>query len=485
MFLILHDLPLSLDDYLFQSTDFESLNKALHYVVEFGNGRFLGNGGSIILLHHRVLGDIVRAVVLAGVAILLPLVLSLQNESSFVLSMILFLTIAPGIFGEVYSWMSGFQNYVPPILLLLVVLLMIRGEENRSLAQSPAGRVCSYITIFILSLCMQFYIEHSSCLNVLTAFLMTVWTRKRKCFKASLFFLVGTFTGLVFMIYAMLFLAPEIWGGVQSYIFGSLSDVARGCVRNAVLLLGMYSENAVALCAHAILCSLLLARYPEAVSKKTRLFVYSGMLGPSVVFLIFMLGSLKPFYGKLAVGESGLIFVAMVLYMTSNAYVLICLAKYTKRQSIVRAAVLFMMAIVSIIPILAVWPTGYRCLFHSCVMLFGAVLLLAEEVQEEAGKRIRMTGISIALTGAFVITVLCQIVLFSDIRRMVSIRDDYLKEQVNLGADSAAYFLIPSPYLHEVWNVNKEHSTTINGQNMKLDIIPADVWLRIYYYHYM
>ena len=35
------------------------------------------------------------------------------------------------------------------------------------------------------------------------------------------------------------------------------------------------------------------------------------------------------------------------------------------------------------------------------------------------------------------------------------------------------------------YDVNKEHSTTINGQKMKLDIIPADVWLRIYYYHYM
>ena len=59
--LILHSLPLSLDDYGFLNEHFASTSQALHYVLTFGNGRFLGNSGIIFLMHHLVLGDVIRA----------------------------------------------------------------------------------------------------------------------------------------------------------------------------------------------------------------------------------------------------------------------------------------------------------------------------------------------------------------------------------------------------------------------------------------
>ena len=139
--MILHSLPLSLDDYGFQNVHFASASQALHYVLTFGNGRFLGNSGIIFLMHHLVLGDVIRAAVFAGIAILLPDVLSLHSLPARLLSMFLLLTISPGIFGQVYSWMSGFQNYVPPILLLLLTLLLIRESESGSLC-SPLRSIC-------------------------------------------------------------------------------------------------------------------------------------------------------------------------------------------------------------------------------------------------------------------------------------------------------------------------------------------------------
>ena len=117
--LILHGLPLSLDDFGFRNESFQSASQALQYVLRFGNGRFLGNSGIVFLVNHLFLADLIRAAVLAGIAILLPFVLSLHRMSVRLLSMFLLLTLAPGIFGQVYSWLSGFQNYVPPLLLLL------------------------------------------------------------------------------------------------------------------------------------------------------------------------------------------------------------------------------------------------------------------------------------------------------------------------------------------------------------------------------
>ncbi|MBO7349175.1 MAG: hypothetical protein J6U27_04380, partial [Spirochaetales bacterium] len=87
--MILHGLPRSLDDYGFQNQHFASASEALHYVLTFGNGRFLGNSGIIFLMHHLVLGDVIRAAVFAGIAILLPAVLSLQKLPVRLLSMLL------------------------------------------------------------------------------------------------------------------------------------------------------------------------------------------------------------------------------------------------------------------------------------------------------------------------------------------------------------------------------------------------------------
>ena len=480
--LILHGLPLSLDDYGFRDVNFESASQAVQYVLQFGNGRFLGNSGIVFLMHHLALGDWIRAAVLAGIAVLLPSVLSLHRLPVRLLSMFLFLTIAPGIFGQVYSWMSGFQNYVPPLLLLLLTLLLIRDSGSRSLF----ANACRCILIFLLSLCMQFYIEHSSCLNVLTAFLLTIWLKKKKDtrFPMSLVFLIGSLIGLVLMFVAMFFVAPEVHGGVQSYFTGGFFGIIRGLLRNMVLLLSMYSENAIALCLMAGLCTVLLAQHPEALPGKTRRLAYYGMLAPSAIFLLSLISSVKPFYGKLAVTESILLLIAMFVYMFSVFSVLVCLARRTGRQNIFRAAVLFALAMAAILPILAVWPTGYRCLFHSCVMLFGAELVLAEEVLERIERPDRTQIISAAMTAVLTVAVLCQTAVFTDIRRMVSIRETYLEEQAQQGADSAVLFLIPSPYIYESWNGDSDHYATVDGRQIRLTVLPADVWFRMYYYHY-
>ena len=480
--MILHSLPLSLDDYGFQNVHFASASQALHYVLTFGNGRFLGNSGIIFLMHHLVLGDVIRAAVFAGIAILLPAVLSLHSLPARLLSMFLLLTISPGIFGQVYSWMSGFQNYVPPILLLLLTLLLIRESGSCSLF---AG-FCRGLLVFLLAVCMQFYIEHSACMNVLTAFLLTHWLKKKKDprFSYALLFLLGALLGLACMFFAMFFVAPEIHGGVQSYFSDGFFGIMRGLLRNAVLLLGMYSENAVALGTMAIFCSVLLAHFPNAVPAKKRRIAYLSMLGPSALFLLSLIGSVKPFYGKLAAAESLLLVLAMLVYMISVLYVLVCLARNTGKQNLICAAALFALALAAVLPILAVWPTGYRCLFHSSVMLFGAELSLAEELLECADRQKVKKIISAAMAMVLTAAVLCQTAVFTDIRRMVSIRNAWLEEQVQQGADEVTLFLIPSPYIYEVWNGEYEHFEIVGDQQIRINILPADVWFRMYYYHY-
>ena len=91
--MILHSLPLSLADYGFQNVHFASASQALHYVLTFGNGRFLGNSGIIFLMHHSVLGDVIRAAVFVFIFIMLPVVLLLHMLPVRWLSVFLLCTI--------------------------------------------------------------------------------------------------------------------------------------------------------------------------------------------------------------------------------------------------------------------------------------------------------------------------------------------------------------------------------------------------------
>ena len=53
-----------------------------------------------------------------------------------------------------------------------------------------------------------------------------------------------------------------------------------------------------------------------------------------------------------------------------------------------------------------------------------------------------------------------------------------------MGADSAAYFLLPTQYIYDIWNGENVHYATIGDRQIQLEILPADVWFRMYYYHY-
>ena len=117
-------------------------------------------------------------------------------------------------------------------------------------------------------------------------------------------------------------------------------------------------------------------------------------------------------------------------------------------------------------------------------MLFGAELSLAEDLMEYADPPKVKKMISEAMAAALAAAILCQTAVFTDIRRMVSIRDAWLEEQAEMGADSAAYFLLPTQYIYDIWNGENVHYATVGDRQIQLEILPADVWFRMYYYHY-
>ena len=480
--LILHHIPLTVDDLGFQKKHFETNLDAMNHVIFYGNGRFFGNGGLIFLMHHLLLGDIIRAAVIAGLAMILPAVLKAETPVFPILTLFLLLSISPGIFGETYSWMSGFQNYVPPVFLFLCTLFLIQKGTSRSVVV----RILRYSIIFICGISMQFYIEHSSCLNCLAAFLLTVqsFRKHRETLVGSALLLIGNVIGLSIMLYATFFLVPVTHGDVGSYFSNGIPELLRDVLRNAVLLSGMYTENAISLGLLSALLLVFLYHIRIQMSRKKQMLLCLGLTIPNICFIGVLISGISPWYGKLAFYESILLIAALLWYTVTVGFTFFLLIRANGEKEIKLAGFMLLAALVSVLPVLFVWPVGYRCLFHSSIMLFGSILLLTNALRLKQVSESRDKRLSIAAVALLTVTIISLTAVFSDIRRMVSVRDEYLREAASMGAETAAYFMIPSPYIHDYWNNKFEHVQIIKGKEIILEILPADVWLQRYYYRY-
>ena len=96
------------------------------------------------------------------------------------------------------------------------------------------------------------------------------------------------------MFFATFLLAPEIHGGVQSYFSGGVLTLFRGILRNAVLLIGMSTENAVALGVFAVLLMIEIRKNRECFSTKQKRICLLGLSVPGAVFSASLFSGLRP-----------------------------------------------------------------------------------------------------------------------------------------------------------------------------------------------
>ncbi len=380
---ILHGLPLVVDDYGFLYKRFSSNTEALKAILAFGNGRLLGNGGSVFLMHHVLLGDLIRAAALTALVFLLPTVLQLRGKRTYWISMLLLLTMSPRMFAQSISWRSGFQNYVPPVLLFIMAMIVLQSEVS----ERKWIRILRSFGLFLLGIMMQLYIEHSAFLNVFCIAAL-LFFGKLKCtpVKGAVILLTGTVLGLGILLLTPSWFAPEGYYGHDSYFSGGVLNLLRNVVRNTVYLTGQYSENAIALLMLAGLQSIIVLKHRERFSPRACKALLIGMLVPAGAFLVLMVTGIRLGYGKLCIAESGCILPLFLIYWTSYLYSLVYLAWKLRERKLKQAMILASFSLIAVFPLLFLWPVGYRGLFHSYVFLTGVILVQTEYILTECIK---------------------------------------------------------------------------------------------------
>ena len=475
---LLHGLPLTVDDKSFWMLFTGDPDRIISFALKYGNGRLLGNTGVVVLLAWPKVGEVIRALVLAFVTVMLPEVLWIRKSSVRILACILLLGVSPGIFAQCYSWMSGFQNYVPQFFFLLLSLSMLRSYPGGSTLLKIL--ICALISV--CGICMQLYMEHSSLLNVLFAILLFAYCmrRDRALRVPALILLLSAFCGgLVMMSIPGMFSSGT--GDYRStYLSSGFSGLIYGVARNTVMLAGMYSENVPALGILTFLQLRMIRKYRSAFTQRSMQLLQAGLLLPLLMFTCSLTIGHR-LYGKVAPYESVGLFGAFLIYVVSFCCSGIRLLKEKRNTRLMLAGGCFVMSLAAVAPMLLVWPMGYRGLFHSYLFLCAGILVLADE-SELADNVLAKRAIEICCAALLIV----QGCVFSDIRQLTDIREDFVLSSMKAGVESIDYFMIPSPYIYDYWSADSAETyyQYRYGMYLRLNILPADVWMRNHYYGY-
>jgi len=433
--------PLSSDDLEHARKTFGGAGEMFGFALSYGNGRLLGNLSMVILSRHPVLAAAAKALLISGLVFMLPALLGMKSKQYFLASFLLFVSIRPSMFGQVYTWSSGFGNYIPPVWMSLAVLMLAKRYEALSSAKS---RVFLCLLVLLLGFAGQLYVEHASIVNVLMAGGLLLYYRKnKKARTAYVCWLLAALIGLALML-----LIPRLFA-----LPGNRAEGYRGVINGGVMVWieGMIRGFASAVSAFPPVGSVLIAAFTLVTLRLTRAKrsdkAAKLIFGLSALCLSYILfNELLPhnaWTGRMIVLKNFVTAVFAILPFALWAWALI---PFEDKQLRNRIYALLALSLISVAPFFFVYPAPERVAFLSYVFAVAAILLFSKHLVEKASPEARKScvwGVSCAAVAAVLVLGLT----FVNILWLSHIREMHIAKEMDKGAAEISIFQIPHGYV--------------------------------------
>ena len=444
--LIMWCAPYSSDDLEFANLPYTSFGEYLRYVLEYGNGRFLGNFSAIWLTNSRVMCILVKALVMASTIMLMPAVLGLTDKSDYLLSFLLVTAIEPVVFGEVYAWTSGFCNYMPPVWMSLIIVWLIQRVSGfRNGCQKIAAAIC----VAVLGIASQLFIEHSSGVNVLMAMCaVAVYTKRRqKCeIWISGIWLAATVLGLGIMLVVpkIFHIADNHTDTYRSLRIDSLASILVSCAKNAIQLTNHHFGPCTVPLSFGALATVYLTRSRRSEKANARLCCLAG--SALVYLLLSLLLGLDEYLGKGAIIQHAISSVVAVI-----PFGVWVAAAFSVEDKILRWKLLALMALafVSLGVLLVVTPIPTRVIFQAHVFVMLGALLCFAELRKGFPERWVHIFVKTAIAVSLALILLLSSV-FGSIRFLAQTRENHILRELESGAEEIVIFALP--YQYTTWD---------------------------------
>lgn len=431
--------PLESDDLFFSGMHFADFGEIVDYSLGYGNGRLLGNIGAVFMSHHKWVSVLVRGLSVAALSVLIPAAARVKNKAFYLVSFLLVTCCSIGMFTQSYSWLSGFQNYVPPVVFFLFVCFVAERYDE----MPKALKVLSVPFCAVIAFIMQLYVEHCSVMFVIcsVAFVIYSFVKTKKARVFSLFVSAAAIAGL-----AVMYLIPKIYitkenitKGYRQILFTSPLKIAR----NAFLICENISSNSlfIVLLAAALMYIILSNR--DIFGKKETKRLIFGMTFSLIFILVQNYVFSDDYNGRWKFVVFALISVFFVLFILCAAYVLY---KCTKKYTITRTIVCIAVAVLCCGMLLFVSPIGTRCLFFPYVMLCIALMCFVEDTHIAdltiSHEKVRLPALCTVITVCVAVT-FSLFLQFCGVKFTADIRTKYIEDEMSKGATEITIFSIP------------------------------------------
>ncbi len=167
-----------------------------HY--ETLNGRVLGNLLSYVLIEPPILRYLSKALAILALTVLTAKLSGIRSRLALFMGFFFVMTAPRLIFIQVYTWTSGFFNYVPP---MIGILLLFQEMQPLFRGRPMKDGAIKTVLYFFLGIAICLFVEHVTLFSLLLAFAI-LGIQLFQCIKPAAFsvsFLFGTLLGNTLM----------------------------------------------------------------------------------------------------------------------------------------------------------------------------------------------------------------------------------------------------------------------------------------------
>lgn len=406
------------DDFFVPDTGL-SFSGSVQYSLTMGNGRFIGNILGNFLPTRFVPNLILRSLTLYGIILLFAAVFTGFDTRGLLLSAALFVFPGVDVFAQAYQWSHGFWNYVPPVLIMLAALAVMKYRKDGG---------CTALVLCGIAQCL--FAENITVVCVFVAVCIFAFGRNNPSPRIA--YLIGTLVGGAVMLLMPKLLHAEALNWYRGVSYGHGLERIKEVFSDNLLLIIRTVCQWVLLWTLLFVCFLLRAWRQKKRAAVILLPVFAVSLGYSFYgtrhFLTEHYFSPLNLPTVLAFLLAFACFVALTLLLCDRALLL-------------RLLFPFLVTGLSVCELLFVAPIGSRCLFvsYAAISVF-AVMLVLDTVKD---RKHLSPALLLCVMAAFVLLLLP----LRENKAAYELRLAYIERQLNVGATVIEVIDLPHPAL--------------------------------------
>ena len=205
------------------------------------NGRWAGNLLILLITRYHIIRTVLECAIFTGIIILINKISikKAKNEkNNFLLILFLFLLMPISIFRQTITWASGFANYVPPILLYLIIIY-----KNNSLfynKENSKEKFWMIIIYLIMGLINALFMENITIYIVCLGIIFTIYelTKYKKVSIHNIGYTFGSILGSIIMFSNEAY--KSIFNGADSYRNVEQGNIIINSIKKYIIDLDKY-----------------------------------------------------------------------------------------------------------------------------------------------------------------------------------------------------------------------------------------------------